>query len=363
MSTQTYIHIITLSAMADQIKEEQVDMKEQSIQPTTQIANDNKEVKYVEDNNDAKENKPRSEKRSIGDDDKKRKEEHEDTKEIKKLKTENKEKKVEEKDKDKKQKDEKKQEKEKIEIKPKFVFGAATSFGSGFKIVKNIVNNNNDNNSNDDDDDENKNASENDKKDNKIISPNVKQFAFGSQFSFGSGFNILKEKKLDGKKPANLQPASSKNNDHDKNDSDKKSIAENKEPEKNVKLHKQEVKSGEETETCLFQANMKLYQLHNIKEGWKEKGVGTLKLNKDDTTQKSRIVMRSRGILKVILNLPLLKGFSIKKGFPGSLQSEKFIRIIALDDKNLPVTYALKCGNPSLIDELYDKIEELIQKV
>lgn len=346
--------------MADQIKEEQVDMKEQSIQPTTQIASDNEEVKDVENNNDDKENKPRSEKRSIDDADKKRKEEHEDTKEIKKLKTENKEEKVEEKDEDKRQKNEKKQEEEKIEIKPKFVFGATTNFGSGFKIVKNIVNNNNDNNSNDNN--KNKNASENDRKDNGIISPNVKQFAFGSQFSFGSGFNILREKKLDGKKPASLQPVSSKNNDHDKNDSDKKSIAKNQEPEKNVRLHKQEVKSGEETETCLFQANMKLYQLHNIKEGWKEKGVGILKLNKDDTTQKSRIVMRSRGILKVILNLPLLKGFSIKKGFPGSLQSEKFIRIIALDDKNLPVTYALKCGNPSLIDELYDKVEELIQK-
>lgn len=314
--------------MGDDIKKEQVNVKGQPEEQTNEDIKKQDEIKNVEGKNDTKENKSKIEKRSEDEDDK----EEEDKREIKKMKTEIKveeEKKVEE------------NEKEKIENKPKFVFGAATSFGSGFKITKNMT-------------------SDNDKKDNEIISSNIKPFAFGSKFSFGSGFNILKEKKLDENTPAKLDFTSSKDKKND--EADEKSTIENNQPNKNIKLHKQEVKSGEETETCLFQANMKLYQLHNIKEGWKERGVGILKLNKDDTTQKSRIVMRSRGILKVILNLPLIKGFSIKKGFPGSLQSEKFIRIIAIDDKNLPVTYALKCANPDSINELYDKIEELIPK-
>jgi len=37
-------------------------------------------------------------------------------------------------------------------------------------------------------------------------------------------------------------------------------------------LHKQDVKSGEELEETLIQANAKLYQLVDMKTGWKERG-------------------------------------------------------------------------------------------
>lgn len=239
-------------------------------------------------------------------------------------------------------KDEKPKEEEPVkETKPKFVFGAATSFGSGFKVSEPV---NNDK------------AIEKDAKEMSESKP----FAFGSKFSFGSGFGILKEQK--DTKDTTADSATKTDSENKENNITSSSLKvvseESKNPE--VKLHKQDVKSGEEAETCLFQANMKLYQLHNIKDGWKERGVGALKLNKNDQTNKSRIIMRSRGVLTVILNLPLIKGFSIKKGFPGSLQSEKFLRIIALDDEKKPVTYALKSGNADLINELYDKINELI---
>ncbi|CAL9728684.1 ran-specific GTPase-activating protein 2 [Monosporozyma unispora] len=241
---------------------------------------------------------------------------------------------------DEESKEESKEEEPTQQTKPKFVFGAATSFGSGFKVSQP---NNNDK------------AIENDVKEISTSKP----FAFGSKFSFGSGFGILKEKKDD----KETKTDDSKKSDSETKETSTESSAVKKtveEPKQEIKLHKQDVKSGEEAESCLFQANMKLYQLHSIKEGWKERGVGALKLNKNDQTGKSRMVMRSRGVLTVILNLPLIKGFSIKKGFPGSLQSEKFLRIIALDDAEKPVTYALKSGNPDLINELYDKIKELI---
>ena len=66
--------------------------------------------------------------------------------------------------------------------------------------------------------------------------------------------------------------------------------------------------------------------------------------------------MRSRGLLKVILNLPLVKGFSIKKGFPGSLNGEKFVRILAVDENKNPVQYALRTGKAEIADELYEKV-------
>lgn len=229
------------------------------------------------------------------------------------------------------------------ESKPKYVFGSATSIGSRFNITKPGDKQETEKSSNDND-----NANDEDKQgengdDNTEIK---KPFAFGSKFSFGSGFGVLKQTKQSEDKP-------------DKDATPKFDEIPSK--EKTVNLHKQEVKSGEEAETCLLQLNCKLYQLHDIKDGWKERGVGTLKLNKDTTTNKSRIVMRSRGVLTVILNLPLLNKFTILKGFPGSLHSEKFIRIIAIDDNNKPVTYAIKCGNTGLIDNLYDSIMELLK--
>ncbi|CAI4401176.1 CIC_collapsed_G0027630.mRNA.1.CDS.1 [Saccharomyces cerevisiae] len=132
---------------------------------------------------------------------------------------------------------------------------------------------------------------------------------------------------------------------------------------KPLKLQKQEVKSGEESEECIYQVNAKLYQLSNIKEGWKERGVGIIKINKSkDDVEKTRIVMRSRGILKVILNIQLVKGFTVQKGFTGSLQSEKFIRLLAVDDNGDPAQYAIKTGKKETTDELYNIIVKSVPK-
>lgn len=228
---------------------------------------------------------------------------------------------------------------ENADQKPKFVFGSASSFGSGFKAAKTTNESGN----------INKEKGESDK------SP--KPFSFGSGLSFVSGFGVLKkaEDKTDEsdekekKEPPNSEQKQEKNSgldgaiavpvDHN-----------------TVKLQKQEIKSGEESEETIYQVNAKLYQLSDLKDGWKERGVGTIRVNKNMNTQKVRLVMRSRGILKVILNLPLVKGFNIQRGFPGSLQSEKFIRMITVDDNKAPVQYAVKTGKEDTIQELYESI-------
>ncbi|EDO14540.1 hypothetical protein Kpol_259p3 [Vanderwaltozyma polyspora DSM 70294] len=226
-----------------------------------------------------------------------------------------------------------------IEEKPKFVFGASSAFSSSFGVA----NKNNSNNSVT----SNQNKSE--------TAEPVKPFSFGSGLSFGGGFNVLKKKDEVTKEEKDSED---KDDQEESKNQEESSLNEESKTENGmVKLEKQDVKSGEELEDCIYQVNTKLYQLTDIKSGWKERGVGIIKINKNKETGKTRLVMRSRGLLKVILNLPLLKEFTLYSGFPGSLQSEKFVRILAMDDNKKPVQYAFKTGKEETALELYDNIK------
>lgn len=109
--------------------------------------------------------------------------------------------------------------------------------------------------------------------------------------------------------------------------------------------------------------------------GWKERGVGTLHVNttKRDpsgasatTATKSRLVMRADGLLRVVLNLPLLKASTlVMAGMKSSLQSEKFVRVNGVESdeqggKGMMVQYALKTGNADTAKALLRAIEGVI---
>lgn len=244
---------------------------------------------------------------------------------------------------------------------PSPAFGSSTSFGGGFSTLKKEEKNDKKKNEEKDEQEEECLKAEKEKKEE---NPSNKPAAFGSGFAFGAGFKTL-----------NKDTPSAAGIFETNNGSEKKSGDEGKEKSKKnekgissgtpsndgvVQLTKQEIKSGEEAEESVYQANAKLYQLTSIKEGWKERGIGAIHVNKHPESGKARVVMRSRGLLKVILNLPLIKGFSVQKGFPGSIQGEKFIRILAVDENKIPVQYALKTGKGEIADELYDNITKLI---
>ncbi|AMD19982.1 HCL169Cp [Eremothecium sinecaudum] len=183
--------------------------------------------------------------------------------------------------------------------------------------------------------------------------------SFGSGLAFGGGFNVLKADSSNAKKPI----SSGIENDKESNSSQPKATSEEPSKEETVNslnLTKKVIQSGEETEDSVYQSNAKLYQFTDINEGWKERGVGPVHVNKDKKTHKGRLVMRSRGLLKVILNLSLVKGFIVQRGFPGSIQGEKFIRIVAVDEKGEPVQYALKTGKVDDAEELFKTIKDLI---
>lgn len=255
------------------------------------------------------------------------------------------------------------------EKKPKYVFGSSTSFGTGFSIAK-----------------PQKKVETEETINDKTTTSTSKPFSFGSGFAFGGGFQVLREddvkkskddeteKKEETKEDIveeNTKPIESKKEEvetedksktTDDGDADSKTNTESSEVSEHpsVKLQKQDVKSGEEGEEVVYQVNAKLYQLVDVKEGWKERGVGAIKINKNIKSNKYRLIMRSRALLKVILNINLVKGLTISKGFPSSLQSEKFIRIICINEDKTPVQYALRTGKKELADELYDKIQSFL---
>ncbi|XP_036410694.1 ran-binding protein 3-like isoform X1 [Megalops cyprinoides] len=97
-------------------------------------------------------------------------------------------------------------------------------------------------------------------------------------------------------------------------------------------LEKVEVVTGEESESNVLQIQCKLFVFDKTSQSWVERGRGLLRLNDmastDDGTLQSRLVMRTQGSLRLILNTKLWAQMQIDKA------SEKSIRITAMDTED-----------------------------
>lgn len=221
------------------------------------------------------------------------------------------------------------------------VFGSGSTFGSAFGSIpqKNVFAS---------DDKENKDT----KKEESV----TKKPVFGSGFTFGSGsFTNEKKENIFDSAPKEEAKKEEEDTNQDTPEASKETYAKVEQP-----LQEKKIETGEEGEESVFSCRAKLYTLDltNPSEGWRERGVGTLHVN---TTQesKSRLVMRADGVLKVILNLPLLSGFEVLSGMKSSLSGEKFVRINCIQD-NKPLQYALRTSNADISKQLFEKIENLI---
>ncbi|EJT46501.1 hypothetical protein A1Q1_04895 [Trichosporon asahii var. asahii CBS 2479] len=96
--------------------------------------------------------------------------------------------------------------------------------------------------------------------------------------------------------------------------------------EKKIQLDKQDIPTGEEEEDTIYQTRCKLYALDD-QGGWRERGVGNLKLNKHKATEAARLVMRSEGVLRVILNASLYVGMTC-------LEDGKHVRTTVFEGKD-----------------------------
>lgn len=97
-------------------------------------------------------------------------------------------------------------------------------------------------------------------------------------------------------------------------------------------LEKVDVKTGEESESNVLQIQCKLFVFEKTAQSWIERGRGLLRLNDmastEDGTLQSRLVMRTQGSLRLILNTKLWPQMQVDKA------SEKSVRITAMDTED-----------------------------
>ncbi|RVE62083.1 hypothetical protein OJAV_G00177350 [Oryzias javanicus] len=115
-------------------------------------------------------------------------------------------------------------------------------------------------------------------------------------------------------------------------------------------LEKVDVKTGEESESNVLQMQCKLYVFEKKAQSWIERGRGLLRLNDmastEDGTLQSRLVMRTQGSLRLILNTKLWPQMQVDKA------SEKSVRITAMDTEDQGVKVFLISGSSKDIGQL-----------
>ena len=78
-----------------------------------------------------------------------------------------------------------------------------------------------------------------------------------------------------------------------------------------VKLPEVIVKTGEEEEEIVFSHRAKLFRFENKISQWKERGVGDIKLLRNKSTNKTRVIMRRDQVLKICCNHSITADMSL----------------------------------------------------
>jgi len=130
---------------------------------------------------------------------------------------------------------------------------------------------------------------------------------------------------------------------------------EDKTEEKNSQFKETDTKTGEEDEECIHSVRAKLYEDEN--NSWKERGIGLLKINcNKENKSKVRLVMRTEGILRVILNERIIPGMKF------NVIQEKYISFAAISDSKTIKKYLIKTGTAMGANELYQALVKAIPK-
>ncbi|KAM6217464.1 ran-binding protein 3 [Rhynchocyon petersi] len=123
-------------------------------------------------------------------------------------------------------------------------------------------------------------------------------------------------------------------------------------------LEKVEVITGEEAESNVLQIQCKLFVFDKASQSWVERGRGLLRLNDmasaDDGTLQSRLVMRTQGSLRLILNTKLWAQMQIDKA------SEKSVRVTATDTEDQGVKVFLISASSKDTGQLYAALHHRI---
>jgi Ran-binding protein 3 len=121
-----------------------------------------------------------------------------------------------------------------------------------------------------------------------------------------------------------------------------------------TKFVQTDIVTGEEEEEELFRARCKLFILESG-VNWKERGVGYVKLNRHSETRKARLLMRTEGTLRVILNAPLSESFTLDRA------TERSVRFQGLsvepEAKSKYSTFLVRFGSKDDLEKLITAVD------
>lgn len=124
------------------------------------------------------------------------------------------------------------------------------------------------------------------------------------------------------------------------------------EEEGKMQMEEQSVTTGEEDEETKYSLRTKLYSMEPD-GGWKERGVGVLRLNvRKEDGKGARLVMRADGVLRLILNVSLYAGMNC-------LEDGKHVRLTVFEEGERRLV-TLRTGNPKAAAELAGAIQAQI---
>ena len=86
--------------------------------------------------------------------------------------------------------------------------------------------------------------------------------------------------------------------------------------------------SGEENEDCLFTYKAKLFRYDGSLKVWKDRGIGVIKILKNKTSGKGRVLMRREQILKLCCNHYIVPGMTLR---PGSYADRSWVWFTSAD--------------------------------
>ncbi|KAH3696303.1 hypothetical protein DPMN_083768, partial [Dreissena polymorpha] len=127
-----------------------------------------------------------------------------------------------------------------------------------------------------------------------------------------------------------------------------------------TELQKVEVVTGEENESNVIQTNGKLFIFDADNQNWIERGAGLIRLNdmrcESSKSFQSRLLMRTQGSLRLILNTKIWPGMTVDRA------SQKSVRITGTDGDGVRRVFLIMT-NPKDSDNLLRALDWRVQQL
>jgi len=133
-----------------------------------------------------------------------------------------------------------------------------------------------------------------------------------------------------------------------------------------VKLEKVDLSKNEDDEKEIFKIRAKLYRYFIDEEDgatWKERGVGDVRILKNEKTSQYRLLMRRDQTLKICLNHSLLPKMEIRSHATSDKALLWNTPADLYDGESKPETFCIRFGKPEGASDFKSKFEECVNSL